>query len=579
MKIVVRDRLYIHDSLVNRKRLSQFELRVYDESKCERCPLHSVRHTEDCETCPAYRQFYQLWDKVDRDGEIYYHVPAVDVDAALDRLDVPRDVPVKDIRPAPRFRSKLEYTGSLHTGQIVKDVQTVDQRALVAQWLKSIKIIDGLPEGGGLLRCPPRSGKTYMAAYLICHLKLRTVILASQIDWLVQFCDAFSQQTNAQELRSRPIVLVTNRGELRKKIEAGGIRMVSSWQDVPASADVVLSTYQSLIHKKKGYQRFVKYVKTGFGMLVIDEVHQTPALAYSRVIARTAARVRLGLTATVDRKDGKSLALPFIVGKVQASSEHEALAPQLSLMETGFLVPEFAQWFRLERFLAEHTDRNKMIVKQVIEDLKADERHSILVPVRTLAQCRWLVKHINEAWRQEDRWSSKIAEELTGGSRDREKILDRARSGKTRVIVAIEKIVKHGITCPRWTHVYVGISPTSNGPGFYQLTRRVCTPAVNKPRPVIRWWIDASKIGIACMRGLFFTRIDGVLDSIKKKRTLVSKSTLDKIFYIVKNADVYMASVADRNGRPVPKRRRRGPPSQRPWQGWTPKVSGDPFQF
>jgi superfamily II DNA or RNA helicase len=50
------------------------------------------------------------------------------------------------------------------------------------------------------------------------------------------------------------------------------------------------------------------------GLVLLDEVHVTPAKSFRRSVGRTHSRCKLGLTATLVREDDKIMDLYYLVG-------------------------------------------------------------------------------------------------------------------------------------------------------------------------------------------------------------------------------------------------------------------------
>jgi hypothetical protein len=132
----------------------------------------------------------------------------------------------------------------------------------------------------------------------------RSFFTASQIDFLRQFGMRFGENSNAIELYrkgKRPVVIVDKKGW--KDAPKYGVHVVKKWGKETDEADVVLAPYQQFVHPERGYERLKRHVSGKFGTAGVDEQHQANAAAFSRVLNRINVRRKLGLTATVHRKD------------------------------------------------------------------------------------------------------------------------------------------------------------------------------------------------------------------------------------------------------------------------------------
>jgi superfamily II DNA or RNA helicase len=75
--------------------------------------------------------------------------------------------------------------------------------------------------------------------------------------------------------------------------------------------DIVIGSLQSLSMKD-----YDEDVFNGFGMLVVDEAHHTGAEVFSKALQKLNVRYTLGLSATVERKDGLSKVFKWYLGNV-----------------------------------------------------------------------------------------------------------------------------------------------------------------------------------------------------------------------------------------------------------------------
>jgi hypothetical protein len=349
-------------------------------------------------------------------------------------------------------------------------------------------------------------------------MRQRTFITGSQKRFLIQFGMRFGELTNLREIAGRnnrwPVVLIDPQGW--KDGRKYGVLVLKKWGPEVDRADVVLSTYQQLLDTEKGRERFKRYVRDKFGKVGVDETHQAAAPMLSRVVNRTNARYKLGLTATLKRKDNLHPVVSAILGRTAAIGKVTSTLPTIELWETGVVAHRnYKHWAHMEKFLTSHPERNRMIVRQVFKDLRASDKHYILIPVTRVAQNHELVKMINaqaefNRANKGENWPRELAVSYRGGQ-DINAILNRVNAGQIRVVVATMSMVKYGIDVQRWTHVYIGATPTSNAPNVYQALNRVCTPYSDrlrkelgeKPKPVVRIMLDEVPASVFCFAKLY----------------------------------------------------------------------------
>jgi superfamily II DNA or RNA helicase len=83
--------------------------------------------------------------------------------------------------------------------------------------------------------------------------------------------------------------------------------------------EIVISTYDSA-------HRIMETHGNKWGLLICDEVHHLPGALYRQIAEQSLAPYRLGLTATLERGDGKHRDLETLIGKTIYSARPEDLA-------------------------------------------------------------------------------------------------------------------------------------------------------------------------------------------------------------------------------------------------------------
>jgi superfamily II DNA or RNA helicase len=99
---------------------------------------------------------------------------------------------------------------------------------------------------------------------------------------------------------------------------------------------VVIAMLQSLAKMNRYPPDLYDY----FGLMVIDEVHVCGADMFSNVMNLVSAKLRLGLSATPERKDGRTKLLTAHIGNVEVISDGVPLIPKVILAKSEWECPK-----------------------------------------------------------------------------------------------------------------------------------------------------------------------------------------------------------------------------------------------
>lgn len=188
-----------------------------------------------------------------------------------------------------------------------------------------------------------------------------------------------------------------------------------------------------------------------------------------------------------------------IMGPVKASAKVVTLIPTVKIIPTpASTTHNYKIWTYAVRYLANHKERNALIVKHAVHDIKSGR--SIVIPVSLVAHAQYLTDAINKAMGKE----VAVAFVSQGLSKARRReILLGARSYKIKCIVGIRSLVQTGVNVPRWDTLYEVI-PISNVPKFTQETSRIRTVEDGKKQPLIKHFLEHFGPSTGCARTCFF---------------------------------------------------------------------------
>lgn len=158
-------------------------------------------------------------------------------------------------------------------------------------------------------------GKTYLASRLICDMGMRTLVIVTKEDLMVQWKGNLLKYTDIKES------------------EIGFIQ-----QDIcqVEGKKVVIG----LVHSLAG-RDYPSNIYDAFGLTVCDEVHRLSAETFSQAMFKFNSYLRLGLSATPVRPDGKSFIFRSHIGEVGSSSDHVQLAPRVLVIRTNWKLPKW----------------------------------------------------------------------------------------------------------------------------------------------------------------------------------------------------------------------------------------------
>ena len=151
------------------------------------------------------------------------------------------------------------------------------------------KYIDHVGEsGGGLLDVEPGKGKTVMALNIISKLKKKTLVIVHKTFLMNQWIE-----------RIESFLPTAKVGRIQGDII-----------DIEGK-DIVLGMLQSLSNKE-----YDPKIWDQFGLCVFDECHHLSAEVFSNIMINVVTNYNLGLSGTMERKDGLSKVFHYFIGPV-----------------------------------------------------------------------------------------------------------------------------------------------------------------------------------------------------------------------------------------------------------------------
>ena len=193
-----------------------------------------------------------------------------------------------DIRLTEPQKSDMKFVGKL------RDYQ----EDIVDKYMNSIK------GGGGLLEIPCGRGKTVMALQIAAKLGLKTLVIVHKTFLADQWIERIKQFIPNARIG----------------------RIQGQMIDID-DKDIVIGMLQSLSMKDYPYSIF-----QDFGLTIVDEVHHIAAEVFVRSLFQIVTKYVLGLSATMQRKDGLTKVFKMFLGDViykEKATENENVTVRL----------------------------------------------------------------------------------------------------------------------------------------------------------------------------------------------------------------------------------------------------------
>jgi superfamily II DNA or RNA helicase len=227
--------------------------------------------------------------------------------------------------------------------------------------------IDFLKQGkSGITVAYTGWGKTVLGYYAAKHIGVKTLVITTKDDiyseWIAGACGRPSiKHPEGLNFLGLP------------ENEVGEIR--GDKCEVIATKFVV-----GMIHSiSKG--KYPDWVWKDFGLVIFDECHRVPADQFMAVADLIPAKLRLGLSATPNRADGKELVILSHIGPIRAQTEVQLMIPKVLRYHTDWKCPrvyvrtkdggkkiariphEPGKTVHIDKILAADQDRNNMIAE------------------------------------------------------------------------------------------------------------------------------------------------------------------------------------------------------------------------
>ena len=247
------------------------------------------------------------------------------------------------------------------------------QKNIVNKYIHFVK-----DSGGGLLDVDPGKGKTVMGLYIISKLKKKTLVIVHKSFLLNQWIERIQQ------------FLPTARvGKIQGQII-----------DIE-DKDIVIGMLQSLSQKDYPDNLF-----DSFGLSIYDETHHLGAEVFSRCMMKTITNYTLGLSGTMQRKDGLTKVFKMFLGDIihkekTDTSEHKVIVKSIHYKVDDDDFNEIKYDYRgnplystMISKLCNYNHRSEFIIQVLQHELEENPEQQIMILAHNKSLITYLYKSI-----------------------------------------------------------------------------------------------------------------------------------------------------------------------------------------
>jgi superfamily II DNA or RNA helicase len=234
-------------------------------------------------------------------------------------------------------------------------------------------------------------------------------------------------------------------------------------------ADIVVGNVQTL-YKMRGR------IEKEFGTMIVDECHHIPANTFSKLVDASYARYKIGLSGTVERKDGKHVLLPDYFGHTKFTPPKENyMEPSVDIIRTKIRFMDGAKipWANRVNDLVGQEEYGKLVC--FLAAAYKSRGHKVLL----LSDRVQFLKRIKETLGDH---CELVTGEVTGDERDRR--IQRVQDGQVDILLGTQSIFSEGISVNPLSCLILA-TPVNNTPLLTQLIGRVVREFPGKKSPVV----------------------------------------------------------------------------------------------
>lgn len=319
-----------------------------------------------------------------------------------------------------------------------------------------------------IIEAPTGSGKTIVALQLIANLGVKALIVVTKED----LRDHWKSEA-IKHLGLEPSEIGLIQGDI---LDVVGKKIVIAMIHTACKGKYPLHHFSDI------------------GFVTWDEIHRAAATTFSETVGMFPAKLRLGLSATPDRSDGKEIIFHAHIGPVKVRATQLKLIPKIIIARTGWKTPRYpngklmvvkagrAMHVLVE--MAKDVSRNELIVSYILRAYKKGRNlifFSDLAVEKHLGRIKFLLLDLGV--------SPKDISFYIGGMSKTAR--DKAKGAK--IILSTYKMGSEGTDIP-WLDTVILGTPRAD---VKQIVGRVMREYPGKPIPVVVDLVDDNNIVFA----------------------------------------------------------------------------------
>lgn len=219
-----------------------------------------------------------------------------------------------------------------------------------------------------------------------------------------------------------------------------------------------------------------------FGLIIVDEVHHLPADQFSGFIDVNHAKIKIGMTGTLERKDQKhALIFDYISTNVFIAPDENVMTPTVDVIKVPIDFDNFEGVYA-NKVTAINNDPAFLYVLSSLCITYADLGHKILFVSDRISALEALKERIG---------NRAVIYHSSLSKKEKDYALERMRTGKSDILLGSIKIFLEGISENYLSSLILGAS--ISGPPLEQVIGRVIRQNPGKEAPIIVDVVPAGK--------------------------------------------------------------------------------------